>query len=93
MGQLHACAVVGGGAVRCWGQGLQGQLGDGKVKASTTPVDVAGLTDATSVSAGNDHTCSATKAGASCWGDDTDGEVGVAPPSYVPTEVSGQSFA
>lgn len=89
MGQLHACAVVQGGAVRCWGQGIQGQLGDGKAKASLSPVEVTGLDGATSVSVGNDHTCAVTPDGASCWGDDTDGEVGVAPPTSVPTDVSG----
>lgn len=94
MGQLHACAVLDGGTVRCWGQGIQGQLGDGKAKASPTPVDVTGLEGATAVSTGNDHTCAVTPAGATCWGDDTDGEVGVAPPAYVPTDVSGtNSFA
>lgn len=94
LGQLHGCAVLDDRTVRCWGQGIHGELGDGAANASTTPVAVTGLEGATAVSAGNDHTCATTDAGALCWGDDTDGEVGVAPPSYVATDVEGgQSFA
>lgn len=94
VGQLHACALLEGGKVSCWGQGIHGELGNGGLKASLVPVTVGGVDGATSVSAGGDHTCATTKAGATCWGDDTDGEVGVAPPAYIPTDVDGdQLFA
>ncbi len=31
-GYAHACALLEGGAIRCWGQGWNGQLGNGAVK-------------------------------------------------------------
>ncbi len=36
----HSCVIVDG-AVRCWGQNLFGQLGDGSTQTSDVPVDVA----------------------------------------------------
>jgi alpha-tubulin suppressor-like RCC1 family protein len=41
-GTAHGC-VVEGGAVRCWGRGGNGQLGDGQLLDSTAPVTVSGL--------------------------------------------------
>jgi hypothetical protein len=34
----HACALLGAGAVRCWGTGERGELGDMKDKSSPKPV-------------------------------------------------------
>lgn len=89
VGTLHACAIVEGGEARCWGQGIAGQLGNGATKLSSTPVAVQGLTGATAITAGNDHTCALTAEGPSCWGSDAQGQVGVAPPTWVPSKVSG----
>jgi len=36
-GTYHTCAL-GGGAVRCWGEGFSGQLGNGGNSGATTPV-------------------------------------------------------
>ena len=50
-------ALVGVGGVSCWGLNNVGQLGRGTTQASTIPVPVAGLADATTVVAGLSHTC------------------------------------
>jgi len=43
VGAGFVCAVDATGAVWCWGEGDYGQLGHGKLQASTTPVKVLGL--------------------------------------------------
>lgn len=40
-GSEHTCALLGSGAVSCWGRGEGGELGDGKRTDSTVPVAVS----------------------------------------------------
>jgi alpha-tubulin suppressor-like RCC1 family protein len=39
----HTCALTTGGVVLCWGNNVNGQLGDGKVQFSDVPLVVPGL--------------------------------------------------
>jgi len=81
-GEAHSCASTTDGRVRCWGRGEDGQLGQGALESSATPVDVlrasdrAPLTGAISVSAGIDdyqahggrHSCARLRDEIWCWG-------------------------
>lgn len=75
-GALHACAIVANGAVRCWGKGDVGQLGNMARNQSSVPVNVMGVTGATAISAGLEHTCAVVGGAARCWGGNAYGELG-----------------
>ena len=82
-GGYHTCALLVGGAVRCWGDNSVGQLGLGNTDAigddehPTTDVDLDGAT-AVAVSAGPDHTCAVLSDGAvRCWGSSANGRLGL----------------
>lgn len=80
-GFSHACAVMATGAVRCWGRDEYGELGDDANKvAKNGSVEVAGLTDAVDVAAGQDFTCARDTSGdVYCWGTNYHGELGQGP--------------
>jgi len=73
----HACAVAAG-ALRCWGDDSDGQLGVPAADGGTTlpPVTVAGgpwIAPAT----GSHHTCAlASDGGVWCWGGNANGQLG-----------------
>jgi len=80
-----SCALLATGQVDCWGDNSWGELGTGTMMTcystfspcSTTPVEVAGLTDATAVSTSNDHSCALLTTGqVKCWGQDGVGQLG-----------------
>lgn len=92
-GGTHSCAVTTAGAVLCWGNNTNGQLGDGTVTARTTPVAVSGLgSGVTAVSAGDTHSCAHLSSGAvKCWGGNGQGQLGDGSISnrLVPVDVIG----
>ena len=84
-GASHACALLTGGSIRCWGANQRGQLGDGTRTFRTAPVPVKGLADAVAVSAGDRHTCALKRDGTVwCWGENDFGQMGRPPTKLSP---------
>jgi alpha-tubulin suppressor-like RCC1 family protein len=76
-GEDHTCAVVTGGAVKCWGANFNGDLGDGTTTYRKAPVGVGGVSGATSVAVGFFHSCALISGGTiKCWGADGWGQLG-----------------
>jgi alpha-tubulin suppressor-like RCC1 family protein len=76
-GATHACAVTIAGTVKCWGDNLHGQLGDGTTAGHRAAVGVKGVSDVSTITAGLDYTCAVTSLGAArCWGDNSFGKLG-----------------
>jgi alpha-tubulin suppressor-like RCC1 family protein len=89
-GGSHTCALMMGGAVRCWGRGREGQLGyatlnfngddllgnePGETPAEIGDVDVGGTV--VQLAAGGQHTCALLDTGSvRCWGDASRGALG-----------------
>jgi alpha-tubulin suppressor-like RCC1 family protein len=92
-GQAFTCALTNTGSVFCWGADQTGQLGNATINDNGVdlPVQVTGLTNALTISSGQYHTCAVTTAGAAmCWGDNSEGELGItgADPD-TPVQVTG----
>ncbi len=65
----HTCARTRDGAVLCWGDDREGQLGVGTTDARVGAFEVQRLDHAKQVAAGNAHACAITADGrVSCWG-------------------------
>ena len=77
-GRAHSCALLQSGAIQCWGDNLQGQLGNGTNTSQNQPVTVINLGGtAKALAAGRDHTCAIlTDGSARCWGDNARGQLG-----------------
>jgi alpha-tubulin suppressor-like RCC1 family protein len=81
------------GTVRAWGLNNKGQLGDGTTTNSAVHVTVAGLTNMTSVAAGNEHSLALKSDGTVWgWGSNSNGQLGngtTAGSQLSPVQVSG----
>ncbi len=77
VGRAHACAVVNGGEVYCWGNNSSGQLGDGTTTLRSQPVQVSGINNAVDVSLGDNTSCALLSTGkVQCWGFANGGRLG-----------------
>jgi sugar lactone lactonase YvrE len=88
----HSCAVADG-AVYCWGWGGSGQLGDGSLSNSDTPVAVSttgvlGGKTVTAVSANMGNTCALAEGSVYCWGQNSMGELGDGTTTMRPTPIN-----
>ena len=71
VGGLTVCGVATSGTIYCWGAGADGQLGNGVVASSPTPVPVPGLSGMRHVAVGETHVCAIsgeTSGNLYCWG-------------------------
>jgi alpha-tubulin suppressor-like RCC1 family protein len=94
-GERHTCAVLNTGAVKCWGNNDNGQLGDGSTTQSLTPVSVPDLSSGvTAIAAGRYHACAVLNTGAvKCWGWNLYGQLGDGSTTQSLTPVSVPSLS
>jgi alpha-tubulin suppressor-like RCC1 family protein len=92
MGSSHSCARIGG-AVACWGEDSQGQLGVSAPELCSEVCarvpwmvpGIAALNPAVEITSGDAHTCARLADGSIvCWGKNTLSELGGAPNSACP---------
>lgn len=77
IGDVHICARLVDGTVRCWGWNNHAQCGRDGAMTIGAPSTVAGLDGVVEVAAGQFHTCARRRDGSvSCWGDNTWGQLG-----------------
>jgi len=97
-GWYHTCAVLQSGALRCWGNGLAGELGygntlnigDDETPASAGDVNVGAKI--LQVSAGPSHSCALLSSGnVRCWGKNDHFQLGYASPASIGDDESPAS--
>jgi alpha-tubulin suppressor-like RCC1 family protein len=77
-GDVHTCAIDPYGVTWCWGSNPHGQLGDPSVTESAVPIVAGGgAIRFASITAGSNFTCGLSASGrASCWGENSGGQLG-----------------
>jgi serine/threonine-protein kinase len=90
LGYEHACALLAGGDVACFGENADHQLGDGTITKHTEVRHVDGVSDVVELAAGHAHTCGRRADGTVvCWGDPSGGALGRASSDGKPAPVPG----
>ena len=89
----QTCAVTTAGAMYCWGNNANGQLGDGTVVSKSVATPVSGLSSGVvGLASGYYATCAIKTGGALvCWGYNGNGQIGdnTNTQRLVPTQVQG----
>ncbi|MGB3643542.1 MAG: hypothetical protein WBA15_03605 [Mesorhizobium sp.] len=92
VGDTTSCGITTTGDAYCWGEGYDGQFGNGTSSSSPFPVLVSGEYKFAEISAGGTHVCGiATSGDAYCWGNGAYGQLGngSTSDSLVPIAVAG----
>lgn len=87
----QTCVSRSDDAVFCWGDNTAGKADPANPAEIVVPTQLMGLTGLSGLSAGGSHTCAAGPAGvvATCWGDNTLGQLGGVMPGPGPHQLSG----
>ena len=76
-GDYTTCALTTKGTVKCWGYGMNGELGNNATSNSSQPVGVYKLKHVTALTNGSYHACALVSGGKPvCWGYNAVGELG-----------------
>jgi alpha-tubulin suppressor-like RCC1 family protein len=76
-GSNHSCMVRDtDGTVWCWGRNNEGQLGNNTTIDSSIPVQVEGITGASTVVTGAQYSCAIVAGTVECWGANDEGQLG-----------------
>lgn len=99
IGSFSNCLITDVGGAKCWGSGIDGQIGNGSNSNQSTPVDVVGLPSKVVQIAKSDgngysgHACAVMDTGRiMCWGSNAFGQLGngeTATAQSTPVAVSG----
>jgi alpha-tubulin suppressor-like RCC1 family protein len=77
VGDFHACGLTAAGSAWCWGENVDGRLGDGTTTTPASAVPVQGGHVFTRITAGSAHTCGLAAIGSIyCWGNGSLGSMG-----------------
>ncbi len=88
----HSLAVKSDGTAWAWGANQDGQIGDGSVSDSATPLAVTGLSNVIAIASGGAHSLAVTADGAVwSWGANASGQLGDGSntDSAVPLHIAG----
>lgn len=82
-GDVHTCALLDDGSIKCWGEATHGQLGNGDTMediGDDETLDMVApvpLPAAIAIGAGGDHSCAVLASGdVTCWGEAGSGQLG-----------------
>ena len=92
LGGAFACGLSTTGALACWGNNANGQLGNGTFTNNATVLAVQGTGTWQSFGVGEGHACGIKSGTAYCWGLNSTAQLGTGSKEYaasVPMPVSG----
>lgn len=97
-GGRHTCGIATSGRIYCWGDNLQGELGEPSLRSSPVPIPILSTASFIDVATGAEHSCGLRTDGFTfCWGANQSAQLGlgaIGSGSAVPDSVrTGARFA